>query len=234
MAKPVIGITPLVDYGRESLWMLPGYMDGVAEAGGLSVMLPLTEDPEDIARILARLDGLIIAGGQDVSPEVYGAQRLPLCGETCPERDRMESALLDAAMAARMPVLGICRGIQFINAHLGGTLWQDLPAQHPSEVDHHQPAPYDRPIHTVRLLPGTPLRDLLDTETLPVNSCHHQAVRNLAPALLPMAMAGDGIVEAAYSPDLPFLWAVQWHPEFSHREDGNSKKIFRALVRACG
>ena len=123
MSKPVIGITPLVDYGRESLWMLPGYMDGVAEAGGLAVMLPLTESPEDIGRLLTRLDGLIIAGGQDVSPEVYGAERMPVCGETSPQRDRMEAPLLDAAIQNGMPVLGICRGIQFINAHLGGTLW---------------------------------------------------------------------------------------------------------------
>ena len=189
----------------------------------------------DIMRMYLDIDdnGII----QDVKFKTFGCGAAVATSSMATELVKgknIQEALLDAAMAARMPVLGICRGIQFINAHLGGTLWQDLPAQHPSEVDHHQPAPYDRPIHTVRLLPGTPLRDLLDTETLPVNSCHHQAVRNLAPALLPMAMAGDGIVEAAYSPDLPFLWAVQWHPEFSHREDGNSKKIFRALVRACG
>ena len=130
-------------------------------------------------------------------------------------------------------MLGICRGIQFLNAALGGTLWQDLPVQCPSPVDHHQTGAYDKPIHTVRLLPGTPLANLLQREVLPVNSYHHQAVRALAPGLAPMAVAPDGIVEAVYEPGRRFVWAVQWHPEFSWKADEASRRIFAAFVGAC-
>ncbi|MCD8146621.1 MAG: gamma-glutamyl-gamma-aminobutyrate hydrolase family protein [Clostridiales bacterium] len=232
---PIIGVLPLVDRERESYWMLPGYLDGVLEAGGVPMMLPLTEDLAVLARLVEQCDGFLFTGGHDVAPEVYGAERLSQCGECCPARDRMETALLPLALAADRPLLGICRGIQMLNAALGGTLYQDLPAQRPSAVEHHQTGPhYERPVHTVTLLPGTPLRQLLEVEELPVNSYHHQAVRSLSPRLRPMALAPDGLVEAVWLPEKPFVWGVQWHPEFSHRTDENSRKIFRAFVAAAG
>lgn len=231
--KPVIGLIPLVDDGRESLWMLPGYMDGVANAGGLSVMLPLTSDEADLERLCGLCDGFLFTGGHDVSPEFYGAERLPVCGDTSPARDAMEAVVLRHAMEAKKPALGICRGIQFINAALGGTLWQDLPAQRPSAVEHHASPPYDRPAHAVALLHGTPLKDLLETDTLAVNSYHHQAVRDLAPGLEAMAVSPDGLVEALRHPEYPFLWAVQWHPEFAWRVDPAARKLFGAFVEAA-
>ena len=231
--KPIIGLIPLVDEGRDSLWMLPGYMGGIAQAGGLSVMLPLTGDPEDVARLCGSVDGLLFTGGHDVGPEVYGAERLPVCGDTCPERDAMERLALRYAIEKKLPALGICRGIQFINAALGGTRWQDLPAQRPTDIEHHQTPPYDKPAHGVSLLPGTPLQALLKADALTVNSYHHQAIRDLAPALSPMAVSTDGLVEAVWHPEHPFLWAVQWHPEFSFRTDAASRAIFRAFVDAC-
>lgn len=233
MKKPLIGLIPLVDAGRESLWMLPGYMEGVESGGGLSVMLPLTGDPDDIARLCAACDGFLFTGGHDVDPAFYGEAQLPACGEICPARDRMEAQVLKYAMEKRLPVLGICRGIQFINAALGGTLWQDLPTQRPAMVEHHQTPPYDKPAHDVRVLPGTPLHDLLGVDRLDVNTYHHQAVRDLAPALRPMAIAGDGLVEAVWHPGQPFLWAVQWHPEFSWRTDVRARAVFRAFVEAA-
>lgn len=231
--KPVIGLIPLVDEARESLWMLPGYMDGVEEAGGLPVMLPLTADPADLERLCGFCDGFLLTGGHDVSPSVYGAQRLPVCGELCPDRDAMETALLSRAMARGKPVLGICRGIQLVNAALGGTLWQDLPSQRPSAVEHHQTPPYDKPAHEVSLLPGTPLRALLGAERIVVNSYHHQGLRDLAPGLRPMATAPDGLVEAVWHPEQPFLWAVQWHPEFAWRTQPAARAVFAAFVRAA-
>ena len=231
--KPLIGLIPLVDEGRESLWMLPGYMRGVEAAGGLPVMLPLTDDPEALRQLSAQCDGFLLTGGHVVSPGVYGAARLPACGACSPERDRMESALLALAMAADKPVLGICRGIQFINAALGGTLWQDLPTQRPSDVNHHQSPPYDAPAHAVSILPDTPLARLLGAEALRVNSYHHQAVRDLAPALRPMAVSPAGLVEAVWHPGRRFLWAVQWHPEFAWQTDPGAMKIFGAFVEAC-
>ena len=156
--KRVIGLIPLVDDGRDSLWMLPGYMDGVTAAGGLPVMLPLTDDEDMLKQLCGLCDGFLLTGGHDVSPEFYGRRRLPECGATCPRRDRMEAAVLRLAMERDKPVLGICRGIQFVNAALGGTLWQDLPTQHPSGVVHQQRPPYDVPSHDVDILPDTPPR----------------------------------------------------------------------------
>ena len=232
--KRVIGLIPLVDDGRDSLWMLPGYMDGVTAAGGLPVMLPLTDDEGALMQLCGLCDGFLLTGGHDVSPEFYGQQRLPECGATCPRRDRMEAAVLRLAMERDKPVLGICRGIQFVNAALGGTLWQDLPTQHPSDVVHQQKPPYDVPAHDVDILPDTPLAGLLGAGCLSVNSYHHQAVRDLAGPLRPMALAPDGLVEAVWYPGHRFLWAVQWHPEFAWKSDAAALKIFEAFVGACG
>ena len=230
MNKPVIGIVPLVDAGRESLWMLPGYMDAVAQAGGVPVMLPLTDERADLETLLELCAGIPLTGGQDVSPEIYGQTALPLCGELCPARDRMERVLLTAALEREKAILGICRGMQFLNAALGGTLYQDLPAQRPSDCDHHMAAPYDRKAHLVALPADAPLAALLGAGEIGVNSCHHQAIRDLAPGLSAMAAAPDGVVEAVYLPERRFVWGVQWHPEFSYRVDANSRRIFSAFV----
>ena len=231
--KPLIGLIPLVDAGRESLWMLPGYMEGVAAAGGLPVVLPLTDDDADLDRLCGLCDGFLLTGGQDVSPALYGQVPIPECGETCPRRDAMETRVLRRAMALDKPLLGICRGIQFINASLGGTLWQDLPSQHSSHICHRQSAPYDAPSHDVAVLPKTPLAALLKRDTLSVNSYHHQAVRALAPGLQPMALSPDGLVEALWRPGHRFLWAVQWHPEFAWKVSPEALAIFRAFVESC-
>lgn len=234
--KPLIGCVPLVDYGRESLWMLPGYFDAVAEAGGVPVMLPLSDDPDALARALDAVDGLVVTGGQDVDPARYGEKNpeaAALCGELCRERDAMEALLVPAALERDLPLLGICRGLQALNVVLGGTLWQDLPKQLPSEVEHHGRAPYENPVHTVDVLAGTPLAACVGAGALPVNSFHHQALRDVAPGLEVMATAPDGVVEAVWRPDSRFCWAVQWHPEFSHAVDEPSRRIFSALVGAC-
>ncbi|MDM8271956.1 gamma-glutamyl-gamma-aminobutyrate hydrolase family protein [Thermophilibacter provencensis] len=234
--KPLIGVVPLVDYGRESLWMLPGYFDAVLEARGVPVMLPLTTDAASVARLLGAVDGLVVTGGQDVDPARYGEKdpaAVGLCGELCPERDALEALLVPAALEADLPLLGICRGLQALNVILGGTLWQDLPKQTHSEVNHHGTAPYENPVHTVSVLPGTPLAACVGEGELPVNSFHHQALRDVAPGLKVMAQAADGVVEAVWRPASRFCWAVQWHPEFSHAVDGASRNIFSAFVGAC-
>ena len=227
---PTVGLIPLVDAGRESLWMLPAYMEGVTRAGGLPVMLPLADRADQREAMLAMCDGFLFTGGQDVSPELYGEEALPLCGELCPGRDWMERPLLLEALERDKSVLGICRGLQLINAVLGGTLYQDLPAQRPSPCNHHMDAPYDRPEHPVELTEGGPLRALLGGAGTGVNSCHHQGIKTVAPGLSVMAQAPDGVVEAVWMPGKRFVWAVQWHPEFSYYTDGNSRKIFQAFV----
>ena len=230
--KPLVGVMPLWDDEKESIWMLPGYLDGLEEAGATPVIFPMTEDPEEIDRLVDMCDGILLTGGHDVTPSVYGEAPLEGKVSCCAGRDDMEKLVLAKAMRDDKPVLGICRGIQFVNAVLGGTLYQDLPSQRPSPVEHHQTPPYDVPVHEVTVIKDTPLFDCLGTERLRVNSYHHQAVKDLAPGLEVMAESEDGLVEALYRPGSKFLWAVQWHPEFSFKTDESSKMIFRAFVEA--
>ena len=213
--------------------MLPGYLEGLEQAGAIPIVLPLPEDLDDLPQLVSLCDGLLFTGGQDVSPALYGEAPKPTCGEVCPARDRMEQTLLHLALERDLPVLGICRGIQFLNAVLGGTLYQDLPTEYPFQTQHHMPPPYDRAVHTVTLQPGTPLAELLGTEHIGVNSYHHQAVKTLAPCLTEMAWSEDGLIEAVCLPGKRFVWAVQWHPEFSFRVDEHSRKIFGAFVAAA-
>ncbi len=231
--KPVIGVMPLWDEQRDSLWMLPGYMDGIHQAGGIPVIFPFSGDEAELERLTDMCDGFLFTGGHDVAPEMYGEEPLENLIDSCPKRDEMEPIILRKAIAADKPVLGICRGIQLINAALGGTLYQDLPTQFPSDVVHHATPPYDKRAHDVTITPGSPLHECLRQEMIPVNSYHHQAVRELAPGLASMAVSPDGLTEALYKPDHRFLWAVQWHPEFSWRTDPNSRRIFRAFVEAA-
>lgn len=232
MSKPVIGVIPLWDEQKKSLWMLPGYLDGLRAAGAVPFIFPLETEASDLLRLYALCDGLLFTGGQDVNPKLYEQAPSPLSGAPCPARDTMEQFLFTHAFADDKPVLGICRGIQLINVLLGGTLWQDLPTEHPGPVTHEMTAPYDRPCHTVTLAEGSPLRTLLGTVTLDVNSYHHQGIRQLAPSLTAMASAPDSLIEAVYVSDMRFCWAVQWHPEFSFRSDPNSAAIFRRFVES--
>ena len=232
--RPVIGVIPLWDDQKESIWMLPGYLDGISEAGGLPIILPLSADEQELRQLFELCDGVLLTGGHDVSPELYHEEPLTGLVECCRERDEMEGIILKMALEDDVPVLGICRGIQFINAALGGTLYQDLPLQHPSDVDHRQKAPYDIPAHEVKIVKDSPLYKCLSIVRLPVNSCHHQAIRELSPELEAMACSPDGLVEAVHMPRRKFVWAVQWHPEFSYKTDENSRKILKAFVDAAG
>ena len=213
--SPIIGVTPLWDAERKSVWMLPDYLDGIKAAGGVPVVLPIELSEKDADQIVETCDGFLFTGGQDVS--------------SCPERDKLETLLLKKALQVDMPILGICRGLQFINVFLGGTLWQDLPSQHPSDIVHRQGKPYDVPTHKV-MLEGD-LKTLLGKDILDVNTLHHQAIKDLGNDLIPMAVAPDGLIEAIRMTNKRFVWAVQWHPEYMFKTDPDSLAIFSRFVR---
>ena len=233
MAKKLIAVVPLWDDEKESIWMLPGYMNGIAAAGGIPVILPLTEAEADALEVFDRCDGLLLTGGHDISPALYRQPRSSRCGPTCRARDRMESALYARALVEDRPVLGICRGIQLINVLQGGTLYQDLPTEFDSPVEHHMAPPYTNAAHRVRIQRETPLHALLQTERMGVNSYHHQAVKTLGADLEVMAVSEDGLVEAVRHRGKPFVWGFQWHPEFDYHVNPNSRKIFEAFLAAC-
>ena len=231
--KPIIGVMPLWDDNKESIWMLPGYMDGIKEAGGLPIIFPMITDEEEIKQLCDMCTGFLFTGGHDVSTELYREEPIPGMVDSCRTRDEMELKVLDIAVKQDKAVLGICRGIQFINAALGGSLYQDLPSQRPSAVEHHMTAPYDRTAHRVRISKESPLYEFLGKEELGVNSYHHQAIKDLSPLLIEMAVSEDGLTEAVYMPGKKYIWALQWHPEFSYKVDENSRKIFKSFVDSC-
>lgn len=231
--KSIIGVMPLWDDEKESIWMLPGYIEGIKEAGGLPFIFPMTDDEDDIEQLCNMCDGFLFTGGHDVSTDLYLEDPVPGMVDSCRARDDMELKVLDIAVKQDKAVLGICRGIQFINAALGGTLYQDLPSQRPSAVEHHMTAPYDRPVHKVRIIKDTPLYELIGLDELGVNSYHHQAVKVLSSRLSAMAESEDGLTEAVYMPGKKYIWAIQWHPEFSYKVDANSRKIFKSFADAC-
>ncbi len=234
MKKPIIGIVPLVDIERESYWMLPGYMKGIEQAGGIPLMLPLTSDEENLQQLAEELDGFLYAGGQDISPNLYAQRRSRMCGQCCHERDEMETILFRMVYEQDKPLLGICRGIQCINVVMGGTLYQDLPSEHSSDTEHHQIPPYDVPVHSVKIIGDSPLYKLLKKEALMVNGYHHQAILTLAPKVSAMAVSEDGLIEAVCVPKKRFIWGIQWHPELSCLVDENSRKIFSEFILMTG
>ena len=230
--KKIVGVTPLWDEQLQSVWMLSAYTDALEACGLVPVILPLTADPEAARRALDCCDGLLITGGQDVSPIRYGEAALPQCSTPAPVRDALETILVLDAAARDLPTFGICRGAQIMNTALGGTLWQDLPTQAPSDIVHRQERPYDRPVHPVTVAEGTLLADILDPGVHQVNSLHHQAVRRVADPLAIAAEAPDGLTEAVYLPGKRFFLGVQWHPEFLFSTDVDSRRLFGAFTAA--
>ena len=232
MKRPIIGVTPSVDEEKNRCLVQPGYLESIDRAGGLGLMLPLTDRDEDIEQFIRLCDGFLFVGGPDIEPWRYGQELLPECGPQNKERDAMEWKLMKAALAADKPVLGVCRGIQVLNAVLGGTLYQDIPSQYKTESSHEMPQPpYNRTAHLFRVVEGTPLAEFPLPEG--INSRHHQAILELAPGLEIMAYAEDGIIEAVRLPEKRFVWAVQWHPEAYWEEDGLHLELFRQLVKAA-
>ena len=239
---PLIGISSYSLRARWSTWddvadLLPHrYVEMVAQAGGLPVLLPPTAR---VADVLPRLDGLILSGGSDVEPSRYGAAPDPASGPFFPARDAAELELCRGALADGLPVLAICRGLQVINVALGGTLHQHLPDVVGN--DSHSPQETGYGTHKVSVAAGSQLSAALGRSEAAVPTHHHQAVDRLGTGLVATAWADDGIIEAAElepptAPDsaLPrassqFMVAVQWHPEV-----GDDPSLFKALIAAAG
>jgi len=209
-----------------------GYAAAVEAAGGIPVILPVLA-PEKAPEVLEHLQGLLLSGGVDLDPSHYGEDPLPGLGKVTPERDAFELALARRALAAGVPVLGICRGVQVLNVAAGGTLFQDLGSQLEKVLKHRQEAPRWHESHAVRLDPSSRMAAILGVTEARVNSFHHQAVRVVAPGLRAVAWAPDGVIEAVESVDGGFALGVQWHPEEMWDRYPLHLKPFSALVEAA-
>jgi putative glutamine amidotransferase len=227
--RPVIGLTSYEEQARWGVWDVPSvllpvrYVQAVVAAGGVPLLLPPI--PDVVEPALARLDGLILAGGPDIEPSRYGATALESTGAPRVDRDSAELGLVTTALAAGLPVLGICRGLQLMNVARGGTLHQHLPDVVGS--DEHAPAPAVYGHHPVKVTPGSLLAESLGQTEAEVPTYHHQGIDELGAGLTVSATASDGMIEAVEDQSLPFCLAVQWHPEV-----GEDLSLFEALVTA--
>ncbi|MEJ2677902.1 MAG: gamma-glutamyl-gamma-aminobutyrate hydrolase family protein [Gemmatimonadota bacterium] len=216
--------------GRRRVVLWDTYLQSLERVGLAPVLVTPVHSRESIASLMADCDGLVLSGGGDMDPALWGEAPVPGLDDVSPERDAMEYAALDEALARDLPVLGICRGCQVVNVYFGGTLYQDLDTQRPGGVQHRQSAGWDRTQHEVDVAPGSRLAGVLGPGAVRVNSFHHQAVRDVGSGLVATATA-DGLVEALESRGHGWLVAVQWHPE-RHAADAADTDPSIRLLRA--
>jgi putative glutamine amidotransferase len=243
--RPLIGVTTQTLHAIEGIpealpssWVMnQRYVHAVMAAGGVPVLVPLlAEDPATLHEIYERLDGVVVPGGIDVDPAYYRSARTPELGRLDPARDTTEVVLTRWALRDRKPFLGLCRGLQILNIAVGGSLWQDLAADRPDSIkhDYFPTAGWSRDhlAHPIDLQRATRLGDAIGRLQTPVNSMHHQGIRELGFGLSATAWSPDGLIEAAELPE-QYAVGVQWHPEMFEPGAPGVGHLFGAFVSAA-
>jgi putative glutamine amidotransferase len=243
--SPRIGVTAALRAVAESVAQNPlgrfvrtdlDYLKGVSDAGGVPVVLPPSLSIRAAETLLDGLDGLLLSGGPDLDPGYYGEEPIPELGTTIPEWDALEMALLRLALERGMPIFGICRGMQILNVALGGTLYKDVSSQLGADVlNHWQTTPKCQSTHEVEVLEDSYLAEIMERQTVQVNSYHHQGIKGLADTLTVSAHSADGVIEALESCDFSDRWlvGVQWHPEGMRDIGSGHRNLFEAHVCAA-
>ncbi len=231
--KPVIGIGSDIGAAalgkRDCAFAYTTYIDSLRRAGAIPVVIP--PQPENAADVVDSLDGIVLAGGYDCDPALYGEERHPSVEPMDPRRQENDLTLARMARERGIPTLGICLGVQVMNVAAGGKIVQDIDSEVATEI-RHDSAPEHRVRHDVMVEPGTRLAAILGARTWNVNSSHHQAIRSIGQGLRVTAHAPDGVIEGLEDPRHPFYLGVQWHPEDMPGEESASI-IFRAFVEAA-
>lgn len=229
LIKPVIGMTMHTGEGKQEV--NTSYIQSILQAGGIPVCIPHIQ--EGLDEVLVRVDGLLLIGGGDIQPALYGENPHCRLGTVVTERDQSDLKLLKEALKQELPVLAICRGMQVLNVLLGGSLYQDIPSELERAIQHAQKSSRFEKIHPVTMMEGTKLFSITGGEIM-TNTFHHQSVKNLGKGLIVSARAPDGIIEGIEHPDYDFCLGVQWHPEETAiHGDIASLKIFEAFIEAC-
>jgi putative glutamine amidotransferase len=238
--RPLVGVSCMNDrssYGAALMAVRPTYLRALEAAGAVPLLIHLTDDLAVVRALYDLCDGILLPGGDDVDPAHFGEERHPMLGEVDAQRDAVELALARWCREEQKPLLGICRGVQVLNVAFGGTLWQDLPAQLPSELDHRYNThlkQYDVPGHELLLDPDSWLAQHLDADELTANTMHHQALKDVAPGLRVVGRAPDGIIEAVEGTGESFIVGVQCHPEHLWKEaEPRWRRFFEGFVAAC-
>ncbi|NCF66924.1 MAG: gamma-glutamyl-gamma-aminobutyrate hydrolase family protein [Chloroflexi bacterium] len=237
-AHPLIGLTTYRKYSRDTnrplFGLMRAYVTAVVAGGGIPLLIPLGLSDEDLLAIVERVDGLVLPGGGDIDPDFYRGNRHDALRGIDADRDRVEITVVQQATKLNKPFLAICRGFQVLNVALGGTMWEDLASQRPEGIKHDyylNGRRSDVP-HTVEVSPDSRLATIVQRETVPVNSLHHQGVRDIAADLTVTAVAPDGLVEGLELVGHPFAVGVQWHPENLIQNDPAMLALFEALTMA--
>lgn len=235
ISAPLIGITCEAvskdkDFANYDLLCDHRYAAAVTEAGGHPVLLPINHRESLRNRYLEGIDGLVIVGGDDLDPTWYGERPKKRTKIAFQNRSKFEAWLYKAGKSRKLPILGICYGMQLINVLEGGTLYQHIHStKHGRHVDHEGKK---NGRHPVTVIAGTRLAHILGKGRKMIATQHHQGIRTLAPDFIPAAMASDGLIEAMEHPKHPHIFAVQWHPERQLRSV-TTQRLFRAFVRFC-
>ena len=236
MAAPLIAVTgSLLDASGdrpERVALNAAYLRAIEEAGAIPWLVPPGASTDTVRATIDRCDGLMLTGGADISPARYGE---PLDGSTgiSEPRDAMEFTALAYALGRGIPLLAICRGLQVLNVALGGSLWQDLPSQRPSNIAHRQPEDRHIATHQVRVGPTSKLAAALGATDITTNSMHHQGINRLGEGLCPTAWTADSLIEGIELPNHPFALGVQWHPEELTPTHEHARRLFAAFLEAA-
>lgn len=238
MRAPLIGVTSAQSNEHTTVKYInlpKAYTDALCDAGASPVMIPVGLSTQQLQDLICRLDGLLMPGGGDIDPFVYGSNSHPKVAAVDPERDQLEIQAFHYARSRGLPILGICRGLQLINVAMGGALYEDLLDQRPTSDNHdfHENHERNYLAHRVNIEANSHLSTIFDSLVVQVNSLHHQGIRDLASGLAITARAGDGLIEAVEIEGYPFGIAVQWHPECL-QEHNSMRALFRAFVKAAG
>lgn len=233
--QPIIGIVPSIDEKNEQYFTNIANVRAIKQAGGLPIVLPYTETAEMIKKYATMIDGLYLAGGNDIDPNYYDEVPHPKLGEVNPTRDAFEWEMLKHICHDNKPVLGVCKGMQMINVFFSGSLYQDMTSQITETlIQHDQKSPLKHPIHVVELIKETKLYQMIQQDTIKVNSHHHQAIRHVGDGLIVSGQTSDGIVEAIESIRHSFVVGIQWHPEeLLKTNEPTAIKIYEMFISQC-
>jgi putative glutamine amidotransferase len=234
--SPLIGVSTSITFGTspERAYVNSTYLYAVQRAGGVPVALFPQLSAAALGRLARGLDGLLLTGGGDVDPALFGEAPHPTLYDVAPARDTVETSAVRIAIERRLPILAVCRGIQVLNVALGGSLYQDVASDPGTEIRHSQEAPRDQPTHKVKIQAGSRLAETLGADEVEVNSMHHQAIKALGAGLAAVAWASDQIVEGVELVDPSrFVLGVQWHPEELVAHSEPARRLFAALVSSA-
>ena len=230
--RPLIGM--LVEIDNElSAMVLNTYVRVIERSGGIPIPFPYVDNEETVEHMVDLCDGFLFTGGVDIDPVRYGEEAGEKIGEIQAHRDDFEFRVFQRVIKTEKPILAICRGAQLVNVALGGTLYQDIPSEVKASILHRQSESHFSHGHDVRIMPDTPLHEMMGTEQIHANSFHHQAIKALGKGLEVMALAEDGIIEAVYLPGERYVRAYQWHPERLVDADMHNRMIFEDFIHAC-